>query len=110
MPEEEKKSSQPAGLPKEEKDKHNALLAGVIFFMLLIVILWVMNLNIVFKSASMKQNDLASINQLSRDFQKAFNQVGTKITELKNIDSSELQKYAAQSSASSSVATTTIKK
>ncbi|MDD4901963.1 MAG: hypothetical protein PHE24_02395 [Patescibacteria group bacterium] len=107
---EEKKSTPPASSPKEERDKHNALLAGVIFFMLLIIILWAMNLNLVFKSASPKPNDLANINQLSRDFKKAFNQVGAKITELKNIDSAELQKYAAQFSASSSLATTTIKK
>jgi hypothetical protein len=80
-------------LKKEEKDKHNALWAGVIFFMVLIIILWVMNLGMVFKSHPAKKSDDLNIDKLSQDFQKTFTDVGTKIDELKKIDAAELNKY-----------------
>ncbi|HTX86455.1 MAG TPA: hypothetical protein VMC41_00120 [Candidatus Nanoarchaeia archaeon] len=95
---------------KEERDKHNALLAGVIFFMLLIIILWVMNLGMVFRRAPVKTGDQLEIDRFSRDFQKAFAAAGAKMGDLKKIDAAELQKYAARFSATTSAATSTIKK
>ena len=103
MPEDKiKKSADPQ---KEEKDKHDALLAGVIFFMALIIVLWAMNLKIVLKSPAAKPGDQLNINKLSQDFQKAFSDVGAKINELKKIDGAELEKYPLQFSASSTALT-----
>ncbi len=106
---EEKKPAAPAVLPTEEKDKHNALLAGVIFFMLLIIILWVMNLGTMMKSPAPKASDQLNIDQVTSDFQNAFNRVGAEMSDLKNIDTTGLQKYAANL-ASSSAASTTIER
>jgi hypothetical protein len=104
--EEEKKISAPQVSPKEEKDKHNALFAGVIFFMLLIIILWVMNLQTMLKSAPKKQNNDLNVDKFSQEFEQAFNQAGAKIVQLKNIDTSALQEYQTQLSATSSASTT----
>jgi hypothetical protein len=94
--EEKNKSDKPAEPAREERDKHNALWAGVIFFMVLIIVLWVMNLNMVFKRPLIKANDQINIDKLSQDFQKAFNQAGAGMTELKKIDPAELSKYPLQ--------------
>jgi hypothetical protein len=103
MPEEKTKKS--ADPQKEEKDKHNALLAGVIFFMALIIVLWMMHLKTVLKSPAAKPGDRLNINKLSQDFQKAFSDVGAKINELKKIDATELEKYPLQFPASSTALT-----
>jgi hypothetical protein len=107
--EEDKKIVAPEALPKEEKDKHNALFAGVIFFMLLIIILWVMNLQMMLHSAPKKPNNDLNVDKFSQEFEQAFSQAGAKIGQLKNIDTSVLQDYQAELTATSS-ASTTIKK
>jgi hypothetical protein len=96
MPEEEKKLAKLIELKKEEKDKHRALLAGVIFFMVLIIILWVMNLAVIFKAPQKKSAEEINIDKLTEDFQKSFNDVGAKMGELKTISSEELKKYPLQ--------------
>jgi hypothetical protein len=108
--EEKNKSGKPGDPAREERDKNNALWAGIIFFMLLIIILWVMNLGMVFKRVPATSSDLLEVDKFSRDFQQAFDQVGAKMGELKNIDSATLQEYAAEFPATTTVATTTVKK
>jgi hypothetical protein len=111
MPNEEEadKTAKPFDPVREERDKHNALLVGVIFFMLLIIILWVMNLGMMFKPLPKKTGDQVDIDQLTQDFQQAVNKAGAKMDELKKIDAAELQKYPAQLIATTSTSTSTIK-
>jgi hypothetical protein len=85
MLEKEKKSVESGGLPKEEKDKHRALLAGVIFFMILIVFLWVINLGNVLKPFGAKEKKSFDVDKFSLEFQQSFNEVGAKMEELKEI-------------------------
>jgi cytoskeletal protein RodZ len=113
MSEEEKKSIQSGVTQKEERDKHNALLTGVIFFMILIIVLWVINLKTIFTFAPAKQNDQLNVDQLTQDFQQAFNEAGTKMDQLKKINDADLEKYAMQPQAfysTSSTGTAMIKK
>jgi|WetSurMetagenome_2_1015567.scaffolds.fasta_scaffold1018689_2 hypothetical protein len=110
--EEDKKTAVPEVQPKEEKDKYNALLAGVIFFMLLIIVLWVMNLRTMLAAVPKKHNDDLNIDKISQELQQAFNKTGAEINQLKNIDPADLQKYKARLATTSSVgaASTTIEK
>jgi hypothetical protein len=110
MPEEEKKSIQPDEIKKETKAKSNALTAGVIFFMLLIFILWLMNLPAIFKINSKKAATPININQLSSDFQASFNEAKAKIGNLKAVSPEDLQKYASQISTTSLATSTNIEK
>jgi hypothetical protein len=107
---EEKKSSEVPKPPREEKDKHNALLAGVIFFMSLIIILGVLNTKSVFKNTEKSEPVFFDVDKFSREFEKSFNEAGEKINELKKIEAVDLEKYRIQYSVSSSTATSTIKK
>jgi hypothetical protein len=103
--EEEKKESEnnldQHGPTKEAKDKYNALIAGVVFFMLLIGVLWVMNLHTIISGTAQKKSDDIDIDKISQELEKALNQTGEKISDLKNIDTSDLQKYAASVATSS---------
>jgi hypothetical protein len=110
MPKEEKNQLQPEDPKKVEKAKLNALSAGVIFFMLLIVILWVMNLGMIFKSAPAKQSDNPNVDKLMQGFQNSFKEAETKIGTLKKINADELQKYAMRISTSSLATSTATEK
>jgi hypothetical protein len=93
---EEKKLAKLIELKREEKDKHTALLAGVIFFMILIVVLWVVNLGIEFKFGQKKSAEKINVDQLTKDFQTSFDEVGTRMNQLKMITSDDLKKYPMQ--------------
>jgi hypothetical protein len=88
---------------KVERAKFNALLAGVFFFMLLIIILWATNLPNIFKTSSKKSASQFNISQLTNKFQTSFSQVKAKIGDLKALSQADLQKYAATSTASSTL-------
>jgi hypothetical protein len=103
MSKEEKESSKQEDLKKVERAKFNALLAGVFFFMLLIIILWATNLPNIFKTSPKKSASQFNASQLTREFQTSFSQVKAKIGDLKALGRADLQKYAATSTASSTL-------
>jgi hypothetical protein len=80
-----KETPEQAVLPKEERDKHRALLAGVVFFMILIVFLWIINLGNVLKPSAIKEKNSFDVDKFSEEFQQSFNEVGAKMEELKQI-------------------------
>lgn len=107
MPQEELKKTEKV---KIEKAKLNALLAGVFFFMALIIILWVADLPAMLAVAPKKNNDQLSINQISQELQATFSQAKSRINAIKSLTPAMLQKYAAQVSTSSLATSTAIKK
>lgn len=74
-----------AGLPREERDKHRALFAGVIFFMILIVFLWMINLGNVVRPFTIKEKKTFDIDKFSKEFQESYNEVGARMEGLKQI-------------------------
>jgi hypothetical protein len=107
MPEEELKKTEKI---KVEKAKLNALLAGVIFFMALIIILWIADLPAILKTTPKQNNNQFNINQISQELQATFSQAKSRINAIKSLTPAELQKYAAQVATSSLPTSTTIKK
>jgi len=87
MPNEEevKKALKIDKLPKEEMDKHHALLVGVVFFMILIIILWMMNVRSVLKSPVKPEASTFDVDKFTQEFQRSFNEVGSKMSELREI-------------------------
>ncbi|HTW96390.1 MAG TPA: hypothetical protein VMD74_01875 [Candidatus Methylomirabilis sp.] len=93
MPEEELKKNAPQ--PVEERDKHRALLAGVLFFMILIVLLWLVNINNSFRSLPVftGQKDDFEARKIYQDLNASLNQVEAKIEGLREIAPDDLQKF-----------------
>ena len=110
MPTKQKKSSNPDEIKKVEKAKLNALLAGVIFFMALIIILWIADLPAILKTAPKKNNNQFNIGQISQELQATFSQAKSRINAIKSLTPAMLQKYAAQISTSTPATSTAIKK
>jgi hypothetical protein len=103
--EEIKKSLISGVLIREEKDKHRALLAGVIFFMVLIALLWAFNIKDVFKSSIVDEEESFNVDKFSQDLQRSLDEFGAKTSELKQINPEFLSVPAT-----STVATPGIKK
>jgi hypothetical protein len=110
MPTKQKKSSNPDEIKKVEKAKLNALLAGVIFFMALIIILWIADLPAMLAVAPKKNNDQFNINQISQQLQATFSQAKSRINAIKSLTPATLQKYATQVSTSTAPTSTVIEK
>ena len=78
---------------KREHEKSRALFAGVIFFMILIVILWVFNLGNIFKQpVKINLSGNLEIKEFFQEFKKVFDEVTLKIGEFKKINAEELEK------------------
>jgi ABC-type phosphate transport system permease subunit len=82
-------------LTRKERNRHNALLAGVVFFMILIIVLWIMNMAMFIKREPVKAADNVNIDKLTADFETSFNEVDAKIGDLKNIDAADLKKSSS---------------
>jgi hypothetical protein len=97
--ESEKKEITPEAAPlkAEERDKHRALLAGVFFFMSLIVALWLFNTGYLFKKTEVKKTEAFDINEFSREFSQAFHDVGEKMSDLKEINLADLEELRQES-------------
>lgn len=83
--EEIKKAIKPIELPKEEKDKHRALLVGVIFFMSLIFFLWTINFESILKFSANKEKKPFDIDKFSEEFRQSIDEVGVKMEKFKQI-------------------------
>jgi hypothetical protein len=68
---------------KEEKEKHTALWAGVLFFMLLIVFLWVLNTKSLFEYFNFNKKKKINLDQFSQEFNQTLNEVSAKVGEMK---------------------------
>jgi hypothetical protein len=77
---------------KEEKEKHNALLAGVIFFMVLIVMLWLANTANILTNSFKSARRNADLDKFTQELQTTFDEAKIKINNLKQISPEELEK------------------
>jgi hypothetical protein len=77
---------------KAEKEKHNALLAGVIFFMALIIMLWLVNTASIFTNSFLFARHNADLDKFTRELQTTFSEVKIKIDTLKQISPEDLEK------------------
>lgn len=97
--EEIKKALEPGKPPKEEREKHRALLAGVFFFMILIIFLWAINLGNVFRASAIKEKKPFDVDKFSKEFQQSFDEVGAKMEEFKQISPELLRSVATTTAA-----------
>jgi hypothetical protein len=64
---------------KEERDKHAALFAGVCFFMVLILFLWLLNTKSFFDSLKFNKKKQFNIDKFSQEFNQSFSEVMTRM-------------------------------
>jgi hypothetical protein len=86
MEKEETKRKQ-ADENKEDKEKKLVMWTGVSFFICLIALLWFLNLENVFSGADSSSRSKYDIDEISREFNRAFDEVKMKMEELEGTSS-----------------------
>jgi hypothetical protein len=80
-----------------EYEKSRVLFAGVTFFMVLIIFLWVMSLGAILRPIHGPQNNF-QLKQFSQELKQSLDKVTVKINELKKIDAADLEKFKQENS------------
>lgn len=68
---------------KEEREKHAALWAGVLFFMLLVIFLWLLNTKNLFEYFNFNKKKTLNLDEFSVEFNQALNDVSSKVGDMK---------------------------
>lgn len=69
---------------KEEKAKYTALWAGIIFFMMLIIFLWLLNTKNLFEYLNFNKKKAFNIDQFSQEFNQSLSDAMSQLGEMKS--------------------------